>query len=766
MRIHGVGGFVLYANDPEVLSGWYGRLLGVSFTRTSAQRFEGRIGKEDGPRLILEGTPDVLRQGSRDAAVMLLVDDLAALARRLEHRGIDLERDEEIDGERCLWIRDPEGRFITLEQAPVPREQTAVTETASPASSEAAAPTESSEAAAPTETKSGTPENTDEAPSDAVDVDDAPAAPAPAAEEAARSPEGDASLAEDGGEDDEREAPGSGADPAAEAQSNEEAADAEAPRSEVPPPPEHVGTPAPLIMSVRPNKLSSQNGGTVRILGANFAEGVAVRFGGTACEVRWLDSGLLEVDGPARAQGPCAIEVENPDGQVVAGAVLYEQGPTIARLLPVEGPPRGGTEVLVEGTGFEPGCVISFHGTRSPAVRYESATRVWFVTPAHDEGSMRGEVRLTNPDGLSSDAPEGFGYRLGNPRILGVSPDRGYLGGSKRITITGEDLESGCVGRIGGQVATLTWRGSHTVDLIVPPAAQPGPVDVEIENLDGQIARAQGAFTYELPPAPPKLIEVRPDRGYLAGGQEIHLLGDNFDEATVVRIGEIRVAPRLLSRNELVIETPARTAPGVVAIELVDGNGVSVRREDGFVYVERPAPRITGVTPRTGSLVGGTRVVVEGEHFAPGATVRIGAGVPSRIVVRSGTQIEILTPASREAGFVDVEISLPEAGVAVAKSAFRYEAAPPPVIESVAPNRGSVSGGTELSISGKGFIAGTQVLIGGKPAGRTKLVNATTIDATTPPGTDGQMVDVVVRNPDGKEAASKRAFQYDARYRG
>ena len=102
----------------------------------------------------------------------------------------------------------------------------------------------------------------------------------------------------------------------------------------------------------------------------------------------------------------------------------------------------------------------------------------------------------------------------------------------------------------------------------------------------------------------------------------------------------------------------------------------------------------------------------------------------------------------------------------MAKSAFRYEASPPPVIESVAPNRGGVGGGTEISISGKGFVAESQVLIGGKPAGRAKVVNATTIDVTTPPGSDGQMVDVTVRNPDGKESVSKRAFQYDARYRG
>jgi len=58
------------------------------------------------------------------------------------------------------------------------------------------------------------------------------------------------------------------------------------------------------------------------------------------------------------------------------------------------------------------------------------------------------------------------------------------------------------------------------------------------------------------------------------------------------------------------------------------------------------------------------------------------------------------------------------------------------------------------------------VLVDGKPPKTVKFVNATLIELKTPPGDAGQMVDVIVRNPDGKEAAQKRAFLYDPRYRG
>ena len=100
------------------------------------------------------------------------------------------------------------------------------------------------------------------------------------------------------------------------------------------------------------------------------------------------------------------------------------------------------------------------------------------------------------------------------------------------------------------------------------------------------------------------------------------------------------------------------------------------------------------------------------------------------------------------------------------KNAYRYDPSPAPSIESVAPNKGTVDGGTEVSIEGKNFVAESAVLFGGKPAQRVKFVSASTLEVKAPPGKNGEMVDVAVKNPDGKEAVSKRAFMYDARYRG
>ena len=74
------------------------------------------------------------------------------------------------------------------------------------------------------------------------------------------------------------------------------------------------------------------------------------------------------------------------------------------------------------------------------------------------------------------------------------------------------------------------------------------------------------------------------------------------------------------------------------------------------------------------------------------------------------------------------------------------------------------NGGTELGIEGKNFAEGAVVLVGGVPA-KTKRISGSLLEAKTPEGDDGKLVDVAVKNPDGQQAIQKRAFQYDARYR-
>jgi len=84
---------------------------------------------------------------------------------------------------------------------------------------------------------------------------------------------------------------------------------------------------------------------------------------------------------------------------------------------------------------------------------------------------------------------------------------------------------------------------------------------------------------------------------------------------------------------------------------------------------------------------------------------------------------------------------------------------PAPTVTSIAPTTGPQAGGTAVTITGTGFLAGAGVKFGGTSATNVSVVSATSITATTPAHAAGG-VDVVVTNSDTKSATLPQAFTY------
>lgn len=757
----GLDKLVLSSNDPAAASAFYARAGGFSFNRAEGtRRYEAAI--PGGLTLVIDAASEPLLRGLRDCALTLRVADLDATAARLRELGVEVGSFEEREGGRLVALKDPDGRGVELWEPRAAALAEAPPALEKPAIIEAPAVIEPPPLVAPPPVE----------PPAVVEARPAPVEP-PAIVDAKPADIEPPAVVETKPADIEppplvKMPP---AEPAEPAPPVEPRASADAEKTadrppEPPPPPAMVGAPSPIISAVKPAVASAHGGTKIAVSGANFVEGCRVLVGGDpAPTARFVDDTLIRLEAPARAAGSIDLIVENPDGKRATTRLVYDDGPSIEEFSPLDGPLTGGTEVIVEGRNFQEGCRVTFFGTKAPEVVLMSHERLRFTTPPHEQ-HYHGEVRVTNPDGLSAVAAELFTYRLATPELHGASPVTGLVGGGKRIIVKGADFHPQCVVRLGGAAAGVTWKGRDTLEVITPRVDAPGAVDIEIENPDGQYATLPGAFTFEPAPTPPMLVDVQPARGYCAGGQVIRLFGDNFEEDTIVRVGEVRAVARLVSRREMDVELPPRKEAGLVAIELTDRRGVVVRREDVFTYEARPAPRVDEVTPRSGPTMGGTKLIIEGEYFDDHVYVRIGGLTPKQFVVRSGTRIEAIAPPSREAGLVDVEVGRGDAGLFVAKKAFRYDASPPPVIQSIAPNKGNVDGGTEISIEGKGFTAESAVLFGRARVEKVKFVSPTLLELKAPPGKNGEMVDITVRNPDGKEAVSKRAFMYDARYRG
>lgn len=177
----------------------------------------------------------------------------------------------------------------------------------------------------------------------------------------------------------------------------------------------------------------------------------------------------------------------------------------------------------------------------------------------------------------------------------------------------------------------------------------------------------------------------------------------------------------------------------------------------------RLAPAKLDLEPTEGLVHSETRVTLRGEHLYRESIVRFDGLIAMTVGAVEPRELTVRTPHRDQPGVVDVSVQNPGAALVVLGQSFRYVALAPPAISGVAPHVGAPKGGTELSVTGDGFVAGSVVLVNGVRA-KTVLIDAHTLDAVTPPGAAGALVDVVVENPDGKRAVAPRAFAYNELY--
>lgn len=174
--------------------------------------------------------------------------------------------------------------------------------------------------------------------------------------------------------------------------------------------------------------------------------------------------------------------------------------------------------------------------------------------------------------------------------------------------------------------------------------------------------------------------------------------------------------------------------------------------------VQAAAPTVTSIAPANGSPNGGTLVTITGTNFANGASVKFDTSNAIGVTVNSSTSITCSTPVHAP-GTVTVTVTNPDNQSG--SGSFTY-ASPTLAINSVSPNIGPTSGGTQVTLSGANFQSGATVTFGTQPAASVTIVDANTITATTPLGpTNEQLaVDVTVTNPDGKTATVQHGFTY------
>nr|CDS17973.1 transcription factor collier [Echinococcus granulosus] len=96
-----------------------------------------------------------------------------------------------------------------------------------------------------------------------------------------------------------------------------------------------------------------------------------------------------------------------------------------------------------------------------------------------------------------------------------------------------------------------------------------------------------------VPTAPPIIKAISPNEGWTSGGESVMIIGENFFHGLQVVFGNTPVWSELITPNALRVQTPARSAQGVVEVSLLFNNRPFCKHAPGrFAYTSLNDPTI------------------------------------------------------------------------------------------------------------------------------------------------------------------------------
>ena len=305
------------------------------------------------------------------------------------------------------------------------------------------------------------------------------------------------------------------------------------------------------------------------------------------------------------------------------------------------------------------------------------------------------------------------------PTLTSVVPGSGPAAGGNNVVLNGTDF-AGITAVMFGTKAALGYSVDSSTKISAVAPSGSGTVAVTVKNPSGTSNSL--SYTYL---AQPTLTSATPNQGPSAGGTSVVLAGTNLTSATAVMFGGTPATGYTVnSATQITAVTPGGLGAVQVTVTTPGGTTGPVY----FFYVN--APTLSSVSPTQGPSTGGTAVVLTGADFTGATAVTFGSTAATGYTVNSPTQITAVAPAGT--GSVPVTVTGPGG---VSNSAI-YTYAAPPVLSSLAPNQGPVTGGASLTLTGTGLASTTAVRFGTTPSPFTVL-SGTTVAAIAPAGTSG-----------------------------
>jgi len=329
-----------------------------------------------------------------------------------------------------------------------------------------------------------------------------------------------------------------------------------------------------FVGSLQPSTGNPAGGEEVEIQGGGFDQPVRVTFDGVPAQVLSVTPTRIRVVTPPAPSPvgvgetlPVTVAVTinlNEEGQAtdaLAGAFIYARGgvaqPQVFSVTPASGPNEGGTQVTINGEGFQAPVQV-FFGDGSTAANFTgieasvqsvNANRIVVTTPSATGFGQNNlnqvvDILVKNIDtGFATVATSAFQYGAANPGvpfISAISPGAGPHTGGTLVTLFGQGFDEPVavsIGGIGQSIISVTGTEVvvRTVGVRVEECQVDGqnPAAVSITNIETGEGATGPSFEFLIPS--PLVTSLSPSSGPQAGNTVVTILGAGFEPPVRVR---------------------------------------------------------------------------------------------------------------------------------------------------------------------------------------------------------------------------------------
>ena len=309
-------------------------------------------------------------------------------------------------------------------------------------------------------------------------------------------------------------------------------------------------------------------------------------------------------------------------------------------------------------------------------------------------------------------------------------------------------------------MSNLTWQSTSQMSATLSSASTGylpiGLLDVELTDPRGQQTTKDDAFDELGPDLTPPVVAFTSPSPSIPVGPGTILRGNIHADATPGIVTELHwtyseskqpLAGGECSTGAAEVDCPfqvqvSSTLQGGEPIELVatalDDSKAQIPGSAPLAFIVLARPTIASVWPSRGGTTGGTDIVITGSGFLDGSQASLDGVLlfpNGGIVAKDHNTLSGHVPAHAE-GSPSVIVQTP-IGVALGTVVFRY--LPPPLVATIAPDTGTLAGGTKVLLTGENFTADTRIYFGSTldsavPLSNLSLQSERMILGSTPAG--------------------------------